>query len=418
MATDPIRILVVDDDAAIREVLQMRLQAWGFDACVAADGLQARLLVESYDPDIIISDVVMPHLSGLELLHCLKAGRPRSVILITAYANVELAVQAMKQGAQDFMTKPLDYAKLKVILDNARNQIEQRRRMRNVISRPTTRARFGEFLGVSRVMREVYDLIEVAAGSDAPVLITGESGTGKALVARTIHDLSRRAQEPFISLNISGIADHLMESEIFGHESGALTGAATARAGCFELADGGTLLLAEITQLPLALQSKLLRVLEERCIRRLGGHCDRVVDVRVIATTSQDPRAAVNIGRLREDLYYSLNVFTITLPPLRGRHEDILLLAQHFISEFNHRYGLSIDTLEDEALQILKDYSWPGNVRELKNAIERAVLLAKTGHIKSVHLPPYIQDRRSHVRGMPGLSTELIAAEARKQVIV
>lgn len=414
MATDLIRILIVDDDPATREALQTHLRAWGFDVGVAGDGLQARVLSESYDPDIVISDVVMPHVSGLELLQCLKSGRPRPVILVTAYANVEMAVQAMRQGAHDFMTKPLDYAKLKLILENAQNKIEQQRQMDKLASRPMAGARPGDFLGVSRVMREVYDLIEVTAASDAPVLISGESGTGKELVARTIHDLSRRAQGPFIALNLLAIPDDLIESEMFGQEPSALTGTATAHPGCVERADGGTLLLDEITQMPLVLQPKLLRVLENGRIRRLGGNHDLSVDVRVIAATTQDPRTAVTSGRLREDLYYGLNVFTITLPPLRGRDEDIVLLAQHFIGQFNQRYGFSIDTLEDEAVQILKDYPWPGNVRELKNAIERAVLLAKTGQIKSVHLPPYIQDRRSHVRGMPGLSTALVVAEAKR----
>jgi DNA-binding NtrC family response regulator len=415
MTTDLTRILVVDDEAAIREVLQLRLQGWGFDVCVAADGMEARVLTESYDPDIVISDVVMPELSGLELLQCLKAGRPRPVILVTAYANVAMAVEAMKQGAQDFMTKPLDYPKLKGILNEAEKHIDQHRRTRKLVSRLDRGAGFGAFVGVSRVMREVYDLIEVVAASDASVIITGESGTGKELVARTIHDLGSRAQGPFIPINAAAIPESLMESEIFGHERGAFTGAVTVRPGCFELASGGTLFLDEIAEMPPALQPKLLRVLEDGRVRRLGGKQEMAFDVRVIAATNQDPRTAVSNSRLREDLYYRLNVFTVTLPPLRGRKEDIALLAQHFIREFNQRHHTTVETIQNDALDVLGNYPWPGNVRELRNAMERAVLLAKTGTIKSVHLPPYIQDPRAHTAD---LSVGLTAAEAEKRLIL
>jgi DNA-binding NtrC family response regulator len=419
MTTDHIRILVVDDDAAMREVLEMRLQEWGFDVRLASDGMEAKKLVKFYDPDIVISDVIMPEFSGLDLLQSLKAGNPaRPVVLITAHASVDMAVEAMKQGAQDFVTKPLDYSKLKAILDAAKRDIELRRTSRKLASQLEKGAGFGAFVGVSKLMREVYDVIKLLGTSDASALVTGESGTGKELVARTIHELSGRAHGPFIAINASAIPETLMESEIFGHERGAFTGATSVRPGCFELANQGTLFLDEIAEMPTSLQPKLLRVLEDGRVRRLGGKQEYLFDVRVIAATNQDPRQAVEAGRLREDLYYRLNVFTVALPPLRERKGDIPLLTQHFIREFNRKHSTSVEALRYEALEMLKAYPWPGNVRELKNVIERAVIVARGEWIEPSHLPPYIQNPTDNAESKIVLPLGITAAEAEKELIL
>ncbi|RMG46625.1 MAG: sigma-54-dependent Fis family transcriptional regulator [Acidobacteria bacterium] len=419
MATNRIKILVVDDEQAMREVLEMRLQEWGFDVRLAADAAEAQRLVESYDPDIVISDVVMPEVSGLELLNSLKTGNPtRPVILITAHANVDMAVEAMKRGAQDFVTKPLDYPKLKAILETTEKEIMLRRKSRKLATRLERGAGFGPFIGVSKPMREVYGLIEHLATSDAPAIITGESGTGKELAARTIHELSARAHGPFVAINSAAIPENLIEDELFGHEKGAFTGATSSRPGCFECADKGTLLLDEIVEMPIALQPKLLRVLEDGRVRRLGGKREVTFDVRVLAATNQDPRQAVRQGRLREDLYYRLNVFTLALPPLRERREDIPLLAHHFISLFNRKHAASVEGLREETLQMLKAYPWPGNVRELKNVIERAVILARRAWIEPSHLPPYIQTSPADEQETLILPIGITAAEAEKALIL
>jgi DNA-binding NtrC family response regulator len=387
------KILVVDDEEAMREVLDMRLSEWGFDVCLAEDGMQAKELVESHNPDIVISDVIMPEVSGMDLLRFLRAGEPdRPVILITAQATVDLAVDAMKLGAQDFVTKPIDYAKLKAILEAAEREIRQRRESRRLASQLERGAGFGSFVGTSKRMREVYDLISKIAKSDASVIIAGESGTGKELAARTIHDLSPRSKGPFIAVNASAIPENLVESEMFGHERGAFTGATGTRSGCFELAHHGTLFLDEIAEMPLALQPKLLRVLEDGRFRRVGGSQEFAVDVRVLAATNRVPRAAVEDGKLREDLFYRLNVFTVALPPLRERSSDIPLLTQSFLREFNTRHNTRVESCKPEALELLKAYSWPGNVRELRNILERAVILAKGPWIEPSHLPAYVLD--------------------------
>ncbi len=415
-----VKILVVDDDATMREVLEMRLQQWGFDVCPAEDGLQGKELAESYDPDIVISDVVMPQVSGMDLLRFLKAGdADRPIILITAQATVDLAVEAMKQGAHDFITKPIDYAKLKMILDAAGREISLRRESRRLDSQIERGAGFGDFIGTSKSMREIYDLISSMASSDASVIITGESGTGKELAARTIHDLSARAKGPFIAVNASAIPENLMESEMFGHEKGAFTGATGSRTGCFELANGGTLFLDEIAEMPPSLQPKLLRVLEDRKVRRVGGSQEIVVDVRVLAATNQDPRDAVESGKLREDLFYRLNVFTVALPPLRDRKADIPLLVHAFIREFNSKHNARIQSCRAETMELLKSYSWPGNVRELRNTLERAVILAKSAWIEPSHLPAFISRYPSGGTGSGiVLSAGTTAAEAEKELIL
>jgi two-component system response regulator HydG len=418
--TQRTKVLIVDDEPAIREVLEMILQEWGYEVRLASDGAEAKDLVETYDPEIVISDVVMPQLSGLDLLRCLKAGNPnRPVILVTAHASIDLAVESMKQGAQDFITKPMDYPKLRAILKAAESDIEMRQTSRKLTSQLEQRGSgFGEFVGTSKEMRETYDLIQSLSTSDASAIITGESGTGKELAARTIHRLSKRAGGPFIAVNAAAIPETLIESEVFGHEKGAFTGAVGTRPGCFELANGGTLFLDEIGEMPLALQPKLLRVLEDGKVRRLGGKQEFEFDVRVIAATNQDPRTAIREARLREDLYYRLTVFTVHLPPLRDRKDDIPLLAQHFIGEFNRKHTANVAALRDDALEMLMTYSWPGNVREFRNVLERALILARGEWIETSHLPPYLRSPSAESSTKIVLPLGITAAEAERELIL
>ncbi len=412
------KVLVVDDDATMREVLKMRLEQWGLQVLLASGAQEATSLIESQHPDMVISDVIMPEISGLELLRILigeDAHRP--VILITAHGSVDMAVEAIKLGAQDFLTKPLDYSKLKSLVGAAQREIQLRQGSLRLDSELEQGLRFGSFVGRSKAMRQVYKLIKDVAGTDASVLITGESGTGKELVANGIHERSLRAQGPLIAVNAAAVPSELIESEIFGHEKGAFTGASSMRQGCFELAHQGTLFLDEIAEMPVSLQTRLLRVLEDGRIRRLGGKKEFQVDVRVLAATNRDPRNAVDEGRLREDIYYRLNVFTIHSPALRTRKSDIPLLAQYFISAFNQKHHLKIQGLREDVLERLRAYSWPGNVRELKNVVERAVVLAKEKWIENTHLPPYIQQLEdfSEKVVLPG---DVTIEEAEKQLIL
>jgi DNA-binding NtrC family response regulator len=385
------KILIVDDDPAMRESVDIMLESWGFDVLQADDARLARELVERHDPDIVISDVVMPEISGLELLRELKSGNSqRPVLLVTAQGSINMAVEAMKEGARDFLTKPLDFKNLKALLDDAEREIELRRKAKRLSTNVDSEA-LGDFVGASKPMREVFNLIEMVAGRDVSVIITGESGTGKELVARSIHRLSSRADKPFVAINAAAIPETLIESEVFGHERGAFTGAVGTRPGCFEQAHGGTLFLDEIAEMPMLLQPKLLRVLADGRVRRLGGHHEFEFDVRVVVATNRNPLQALKEGKLREDLFYRLNVFSIALPPLRERQEDVPLLAQRFIQEFNAKHRTAIEGLSDDAAEELKRYPWPGNVRELRNVIERAVVLAKTDWIDSAVLPPYIR---------------------------
>jgi DNA-binding NtrC family response regulator len=419
MAGGKMKILVVDDEDAMREVLQMRLEQWGYQVCLAADGIDGERAAQAFGPDIVISDIIMPRISGIDLLRLLKSGDPdRPVILVTAQGSIDLAVEAMKQGAQDFITKPLDYPKLKAILEAAERDLGLRRESRGLNLQLEKGAGFGEFVGTSRPMQEVYSLIATIAASDAGVLVTGESGTGKELAARTIHNLSARSRGPFVAINAAAIPENLMESEIFGHERGAFTGAAGMRAGCFELANRGTLMLDEIAEMPMPLQPKLLRVLEDQKVRRLGASQEIVVDVRVIAATNQDPRQALTGGRLREDLYYRLNVFTLALPPLRERKPDIPLLAQHFIHICNGKHHAEVEGLRDGTLELLVHYPWPGNVRELKNTIERAVVLARGKWIEPSHLPAYFLESPAGPSEKVVVTPGATIAEVEKQMIL
>ncbi|MEM7479799.1 MAG: sigma-54 dependent transcriptional regulator [Acidobacteriota bacterium] len=416
--TDATKVLVVDDDAAMREVLEMRLAEWGFDVSLAEDGDEARRLAESLDPGVVISDVVLPDLTGLDLLASLKAGnRDRPVILITAYGTVDAAVEAMKLGARDFLTKPIDYPKLRGILADAEGDLATRASTRQLEKRLDGAPGQGAMIGASKPMRELFDLIRVLAKSDAAAIITGESGTGKELVARTLHSLSTRREGPFIALNSAAIPEGLTESELFGHEKGAFTGAASARPGCFEMAHRGPLFLDEIAEMPINLQPKLLRVLEDGRVRRLAASKEFAFDVRLLAATNREPEQAVRDGLLRQDLYYRLNVFTLFLPPLRQRREDIPLLAQSFIRRFNDKYGIAVQGIGEAAGELLDAYSWPGNVRELRNVVERGVILAREGWVEPPHLPPHIQDPNADRGEEIVLPREVTFAEAEEILI-
>ena len=387
------RVLIVEDDAAARVGLEQLVRSWGFIAESASDGEEALEKVTTFRPAIVITDLVMPRMDGLALLRALPLqGADVTTLLLTAQGTVDTAVEAMKEGAYDYLTKPVDIQRLKILLDKIVERLETLREVKALRRQLREHGTFGPLIGNSAAMRKIYQVVELAAPTAASVLITGESGTGKELVAQTLHQLSPRATFPFVAINCAAIPETLLESEIFGHEKGAFTGAADRRQGCFELADHGTLFLDEIGEMAPTLQVKLLRVLQERTFRRLGGRTEQSVDVRVIAATNIDPVEAVQKGTLREDLYYRLNVFAFRLPTLRERREDLPLLVQAFIGEFNARNQKAIVGPDQEAMQILEHYGWPGNVRELRNVIERATILAPGPLIEPKHLPPALVD--------------------------
>ena len=368
------RLLVVDDDPAVRNGLSRLLQSWGYHVRTASSGEEALGMAEAENPAIVITDLVLPHMDGIALLQKLKViDRPPVILILTAHGTVTTAVEAMRQGAFYYMTKPVDPVQLQVLLDKSLEQASLTRELDTLRHQLRQKGTFGKLTGESKGMHEAYRWIELAARSTAAVFIYGESGTGKELVARTIHDTSSRRHRPFVAINCAAIPETLIESEIFGHERGAFTGASERRLGCFELADGSTLLLDEIAEMDVGLQAKLLRILQDGSFRRVGGKQEIRVDVRVIAATNRVPADAFSTGKLRRDLFYRLNVFAISLPPLRDRPEDILPLARTFIEEFNREHDRQVVGLSPDAERALLRYPWPGNVRELRNAIQRAV---------------------------------------------
>ena len=382
------RILIADDDESGRGGLAALLAMWGYEVQEAVDGKDALERAPSFRPHVVVADMVMPVIDGIGLLKPLAATVPEAaVILLTAHGSIETAVSAMREGAYDYMTKPVDPRRLRVLVEKAVEKVQVNREV-TVLRRQLKETRgLGPLLGVSPGMQEIYRLIEMAAPSPAPVLILGETGTGKELVARTIHDLSQRAKGPFVAVNCSAIPETLLESELFGHEKGAFTGAMSRRPGYFELADGGTIFLDEIAEMSSNLQAKYLRVLQDSQVRRIGGHDEVSVDVRVVCATNKDVTKAVQDGAFREDLYYRVNVLTIPLPPLRRRPEDIALLAEAFMAEFNDKYERQVRGIDQAALKLLRDHAWPGNVRELRNVIERAVVSCENGMITADCLP-------------------------------
>ncbi len=415
-------MLIVEDDPATRVGLAELVRTWGFITEAAADGEEALKLVTSFRPAIIVTDMFMPRMTGLELLRALKDdGDHLRIILLTAQGSVESAVEAVKEGAEDYLTKPVDPQKLRRLLERIAELNTQKRDNLVLRRQLSDKGSFGRIVGNSQSMRRIYQVIEQAAPTPASVLVTGESGTGKELVAHTIHQLSPRAEAPFVAINCAAIPETLLESEIFGHERGAFTGAIDRRAGCFELADRGTLFLDEIAEMMPATQVKLLRVLQERKFRRLGGRGEQEVDVRVIAATNVNPVTAMRDGKLRDDLFYRLNVFTIELPPLRERKEDLALLIQAFVDEFNARDRRQIRAITPEAMRMLELYDWPGNVRELHNVIERATILARGEFIEPQHLPRFGAPARSAEPAAPGavtISPGMTVDEAERRLIL
>jgi DNA-binding NtrC family response regulator len=414
------RVLLVEDDAAQRVGLQQLLTSWGYTVDVASNGVEALAKVGEARPTIVLSDLIMPGMGGLDLLRTLKQqdDLDLTVVLMTAQGTVESAVEAIKVGAYDYLTKPVDPQRMKILLDQIIQRHDTLREMRVLRRQLQERGTFGKMIGASMEMRKIYQVIEQAAPTVASVLVSGESGTGKELVAQTIHQISPRVSQPFVPLNCAAIPDSLLESELFGHEKGAFTGAIARRQGCFELANRGTLFLDEISEMTPTTQAKLLRVLQERTFRPLGGQREQSVDIRVVAATNTDPPEAVRQNKLREDLYYRLNVFAIRLPPLRDRKEDIPMLIQAFIKEFNARNGRAVAGLSDRAMQIIERYDWPGNVRELRNVMERATIVAK-GAVIEVNDMPVLANTSPAASGSSsvGLAPGTTVDQAEEQLI-
>jgi DNA-binding NtrC family response regulator len=388
-----VKVLIAEDEPNALAGLAELISGWGYRTETARDGVEAWEKAQAWDPAIVVTDLKMPRMDGMGLLAKLAEGAEglssnMAVVVLTAMGSIQLAVDAMKLGAYDFLQKPVDATRLKTILANATRQRETAIELEVARRRLRESGVLGKMVGSSPAMREIFTLIEQVAPSNVPILITGESGTGKELVARTLHDLSPRKARPFVAVNCAAIPETLIESEVFGHEKGSFTGAIERRAGCFELAAGGTLLLDEIGEMPSGTQAKLLRVLEERKFRRLGARTEMDTDVRVLAAMNRDPQSAVAEGHLRADLYYRLNVFNIAMPPLREHLEDLPPMVETMVSEMNQKHGRKVSGVAPSMLDRLMAYSWPGNARELRNTIERAVILCPDGApLDAGHLP-------------------------------
>jgi DNA-binding NtrC family response regulator len=383
------RVLVVDDESNQRVALASMIESWGYEARAASNGAEALEMLENFDAAVLVTDLMMPVMDGTELLRRLsgQAASPAAIVL-TAFGSIEIAVQAIHDlGAFWFLEKPLQPAALKLLLERAsaqRRLSEYTERLERQLSGAGV---LGRLVGSSAPMQQVFSLLRQVAPTRATVLITGESGTGKERAARALHDLSPRRGAPFVALNCAALPESLIESEMFGHEKGAFTGAVERRRGCFELAHTGTLLLDEIGEMPLSTQAKLLRVLEDRSVRRLGAPREVEVDVRVLASTNRSLEDCIRKGTFREDLFFRLNVFQVLLPPLRDRRGDIPALCESMIADLNQRHQCQVTGIDAEAAALLQGHDWPGNVRELRNVIERAVILTGQGILRAYHLP-------------------------------
>jgi DNA-binding NtrC family response regulator len=386
--TQALRVLIVDDEASQRAGLAGMVTAWGMLAETASDGAEALEKLAQIPVDVILTDLNMPGMDGFELLDKLKnLGDGPPAIVLTAYGSMDSAVKTVHElGAFWFLEKPIQASALEALVRRAASHGRLRNDNRSLETQLRYKGSLGELVGVSPKMQEIFALLQQAGPSKACVLVTGESGTGKEMVARAIHRLSPRRQGPFHAINCAALPESLIESELFGHEKGSFTGATERSAGCFELAQNGTLLLDEIGEMPAPTQAKLLRILEDSRVRRLGGKTEFEVDVRVVAATNKAPEEAVKKGSLREDLYYRLNVFHIHLPPLRERKEDIQPIAESLITLLNSKHECKVTGISAEVQDIFRSYNWPGNVRELRNALERAVILAGQGNIERKHL--------------------------------
>jgi len=404
------QILIVDDERSMREFLEILLQREGHDVAVCGTASEALLALEGTDFDLVISDIKMPGITGLELLEKARTVAPETpVVLITAHGSTESAVEAMRLGAYDYLTKPCSVDEICLVVEKAlekRSLSNENQRLRRELQ---DRSGLPTMLGHSPKMREVFDFVHRVAPTKTNLLITGESGTGKELVARAVHALSDRRDRPFVAVNCGAIPESLLESELFGHVKGAFTGAVANKLGLFELADGGTLFLDEIGEMPLSLQVKVLRAIQDRTFKRVGGTTDIHVDLRILCATNRKLEDEVRAGRFREDLFYRLNVIEVKLPPLRERTEDISQLAMFFIEKFSRDLGKAIPELGPEVLAMLESYAFPGNVRELENLIERAVTLASEDRITLDCLPASVfgGNESQHIRSLPPQGADL-----------
>ena len=383
-----LRILIVEDEENARKGYEALLQKWNFAVLGVGSSEDALAKFPEFRPGVILADVELPGMNGLDLLRHLGEDVQRiPVIIITGRGSDERVVQAIEAGAFWYIEKPLKPPVLRALLDRALGRVRDQRAVAALTRQLREAGKLGVLVGSSRAMLEVMRQVEMAAPSTASVLITGETGSGKEMVARSIHMLSPRSERPFVAINCSAIPESLMESEIFGHEKGAFTGAAERRMGCFELADGGTLLLDEIGEMPAPTQAKLLRVLEDHKIRRLGSKVETPVDVRVLAATNKNPEQAVAGGHLRQDLYFRLNVFQIHLPPLRDHKDDLPLLVEHLLAEISEKHGKKVSGVGTDVMDLFRSYPWPGNIRELRNVLERSAIASDKGAITRPHLP-------------------------------
>jgi len=394
-------ILVVDDEINIRGALVTMLEKKGHQVRGVATAEEGLAQLEAVPAELVITDLRMPGIGGMEFLCRLKGTWPDTeVVVMTAYGSIDTAVEAMRYGAYDYLTKPIDRARFPIVVDKALERHALTTENKQLRDRLETRTRFDQMIGESEPMQRVYNLVDMVADSAVTVLLTGESGTGKEVVARAIHHKSTRANGPFVTLNCGALPENLFESELFGYEKGAFTGAMTTKAGRFELADGGTLLLDEVGELSLKSQVDFLRVLETKEFRRLGGTKLITVDARIIAATNRNLEEAVKQGDFREDLYYRLNVVPIHLPPLRERGDDIPLLAESFLSEFTTQHRREPKDISRDAMRLLRLYAWPGNIRQLRNLMERLVITVRDSGIQPEHLPEEIQASKEDARTM------------------
>ena len=386
------RILVADDEKGMRDFLGILLRKAGYDVALAASGGEALALTAKASYDLLVSDIRMPDLSGIDLLREVKATSPQTlVVLLTAYASTQTAVAALKLGAYDYITKPFDVEEFKIVVAKALERKHLQEENVSLRQQLQSRRGFDSVIGTSTAIRELLELVNRVADTPATILLTGERGTGKEVLARAIHEVSRRREHKFVSVNCAAIQESLLESELFGHVRGAFTGAISAHPGLFETADGGTILLDEVGEMSATMQAKLLRVLQERTVRRVGGNEETRVDVRVLASTNRDLTVSVADSSFRADLYDRLNVISIRLPPLRDRMVDIPLLAEHFLRRAARQMERPVAGIEAEAMRSLEAYGWPGNVRELENAIERAVAIESGTVIRQVSLPDTVR---------------------------
>ena len=383
------KVLIVDDEADQRQYLAEVVAGWGNEVTQASDGKEALQILSSSLVDVLITDLMMPRLDGFELLRTLGSeDRLPPSIVMTAFGSIEKAIATIHDlGGFWFLEKPVDIPALQVLLTRAGAQSRLARENEQLKRQLASKGALGDLVGKSAPMMQIFDLIRQVAPTKASVLITGESGTGKELVARALHDNSPRSQGPYVALNCAAMPETLIESELFGHEKGAFTGAVERRVGALESAGGGTLFLDELAEMPIAMQAKLLRVLEDFHFRRLGARVEQTADIRLIAATNRDPLKAIQEGKLREDLYYRVNVFHIEIPPLRARKDDIPLIVEAMIHNLNRKHDLRVTDASAEFLAALQERNWDGNVRELRNVVERAVILAGSGTIRTAHVP-------------------------------